>query len=283
MDNLNSATTSITSISTDATLQANFENTGQVEFAVSSYTTEEGNVNVTVTVNRVNGSVGAISVDYATSDNTAIAGVDYTAKNGTLNWADSETGAKTFNITILEDTDVESTEIVTVTISNPVNCTISNTHPTSIPLNITDNDSSLNTVNYTLLSDWNMISVPFDGISLSDIVDEHTNVMALWQWNNEQGLYEGVLHDGTLTKGRGYFLYLTADSAQMSIEGTFDTEVSISPVTGWNMLGSQQLAEDISVLTSGGRILEWDNANKQYKRPDSNITTPGVGYWIFSF
>jgi len=53
------------------------------------------------TIYRFNGSVGAVSIDYATEDGSGVAGVDYTAASGTLNWADGDQALKTVNITIL--------------------------------------------------------------------------------------------------------------------------------------------------------------------------------------
>jgi hypothetical protein len=49
---------------------------------------------VTVIVARVGGSLRAGSVNYTTANGTAIAGKDYTAKSGTLNWADGNADNK---------------------------------------------------------------------------------------------------------------------------------------------------------------------------------------------
>jgi len=50
---------------------------------------------------RRQGSLGAVSVDYATADETAIAGNDYIPASGTLHWADGESGSKTFVVKTL--------------------------------------------------------------------------------------------------------------------------------------------------------------------------------------
>lgn len=54
-----------------------------------------------VTVERIDGYEGAASIAYATANGTATSGTDYTAKSGTLSWADGEFGAKSFSIPIL--------------------------------------------------------------------------------------------------------------------------------------------------------------------------------------
>ncbi len=58
------------------------------------------------------------TVDYATSDGTATAGADYTAKRGTLTFAPGET-SKTVEVTVLDDSHDEGTETMTLTLSNP--------------------------------------------------------------------------------------------------------------------------------------------------------------------
>jgi hypothetical protein len=72
-----------------------------------------------VTVNRIGGSAGAVSVDYASTDNTALAGLDYTAASGTVSFADGET-SQIFAVTILGDTLFEGDEDFDLTLSNPI-------------------------------------------------------------------------------------------------------------------------------------------------------------------
>ena len=74
-----------------------------------------GTATVTVTLSKVYGS--AITVDYATSDGTAVSGSDYTAKTGSLTFAAGET-AKTFTVAITNDAIYEPTQQFGVTLSN---------------------------------------------------------------------------------------------------------------------------------------------------------------------
>ena len=60
----------------------------------------------------------AATVDYQTSDGTAIAGFDYTAVSGTLTFAAGET-SKTVTVTIPDDDDHEDVEEFRLTLSNP--------------------------------------------------------------------------------------------------------------------------------------------------------------------
>ncbi|MET0646520.1 MAG: Calx-beta domain-containing protein [Pyrinomonadaceae bacterium] len=74
---------------------------------------------VVVTVTRtVGASSGAASVDYATSDGTARAGLDYVAAAGTVNFAPGET-TRSFAVQLVNDPTDEDTQGFNVTLSNP--------------------------------------------------------------------------------------------------------------------------------------------------------------------
>ncbi len=79
---------------------------------------DEGVASLTVTVTRTGGSLGDVSVDYASSDGWALAGEDYQATSGTLGFADGET-SRSIIVTILNDDQTEDDEDFTLTLSNP--------------------------------------------------------------------------------------------------------------------------------------------------------------------
>jgi len=84
---------------------------GNIQFSSSTYTVLEDVGNAVITVIRVGGSKGTLSVNYSTADGTATAGSDYTAVSGTLVFADGET-SKTFTIPIANDGVSEPDETV---------------------------------------------------------------------------------------------------------------------------------------------------------------------------
>jgi choice-of-anchor B domain-containing protein len=94
------------------------QSAGQLGFAVQSVSASENSGAATVRVQRTGGFAGAVSVQFATSDGTAIAGTDYTAASGTLNWADGDLSDKTFTIALANDTGVEPDETLVVALSN---------------------------------------------------------------------------------------------------------------------------------------------------------------------
>ncbi len=76
----------------------------------------------TITVSRLGGTNGAVQVSYATvAGGTAIAGTDYTGVSGVLNWADGESGSKTFTVPILGNRHVVPNQTVSLALSNPAN------------------------------------------------------------------------------------------------------------------------------------------------------------------
>jgi len=75
---------------------------GAVSLSASTYSVAETGGSITLIAERNGGTHGAISVSYKTVNETAIAGAQFTAKTGTLTWADGDGSHKTFTIPILD-------------------------------------------------------------------------------------------------------------------------------------------------------------------------------------
>ena len=114
--------------------------TPSVAFAQTAVSVDEGDGTATITVQRLGSSTGAVSVDIATSDDTATAGSDYTGIAETLSWADGDSGDKTATVPITDDPDDEPAETVNLALSNPTGGAVVSTP--SATLTITDNDNS---------------------------------------------------------------------------------------------------------------------------------------------
>lgn len=113
------------------------ETSGAFSLSSSTANVAEGG-SVTFSVSRTGGSDGAVSIDYATSNNTALAGNDYTASLGTLNWADGESGSQTITLATLTDALIEDDESFTVTLSNPVGGATLSSESSSSTITITN-------------------------------------------------------------------------------------------------------------------------------------------------
>lgn len=92
---------------------------GCLQFAGLRPEVREDAGTLTLTVRRVNGIKGAVSVDYRTVNETAEAGLDFLATSGTLHWEAGDDGERTIEITILDDEIVEGRETFLVELFNP--------------------------------------------------------------------------------------------------------------------------------------------------------------------
>jgi plastocyanin len=92
---------------------------GALAFSSGAFGVDEGAGSVTISVTRGGGSSGAVSVSYATSDGSGVAGTDYTAASGTLSWADGDAAKKSFSVTILNDSQNTPDRTVNLALSSP--------------------------------------------------------------------------------------------------------------------------------------------------------------------
>src|SRR5438309_1015258 len=92
--------------------------TATVEFTHSHYTVRPSAHAASITLRRTGNTNIAVSVDFATADETAKAGTDYTAKNGPVNFAAGQT-AETIDLPLLADAPRKVNKAVRLTLSNP--------------------------------------------------------------------------------------------------------------------------------------------------------------------
>ena len=135
---------------------------GRFQLSTSAYTVFENQLVATVTVSRVAGILGDVSVDYSTgvdagASSAATVGVDYIANSGTLTWLNGDSSNKSFDIAIIDDTDFEPNETFAVTLSNPVGATLST--PSSAVVTI-GNDDGATGAGIFVDPGWSMIAVP---------------------------------------------------------------------------------------------------------------------------
>ncbi len=112
---------------------------GTLQFSAAAMAASEGEGTATVTVSRVGGASGPVSVDFSTAAGSATAGVDYTATAGTLHFADGVT-TQTFVIPIADDTLPEGEETIELVLGNPTGGAA--TGLANATLTIVDNDTA---------------------------------------------------------------------------------------------------------------------------------------------
>jgi hypothetical protein len=111
-----------------------------LQLSAATYAAYEGNQNVGITVNRTGDVSAQTTVAYATVDETAKAGSDYTAVSGTLTFAPGET-SKTVTVPLINNNVYEGVnKTFTLTLSNPSGGALL-TAPAATTVTISDDES----------------------------------------------------------------------------------------------------------------------------------------------
>ncbi len=92
---------------------------GSLQFEVVALTVGEGAVVAQLTVSRLGGSAGEVTVDVATADGSATAGLDYLPLAETLVFPDRDATSRTVQVAILDDGEEENDESFVVLLANP--------------------------------------------------------------------------------------------------------------------------------------------------------------------
>jgi Tol biopolymer transport system component/sugar lactone lactonase YvrE len=94
-----------------------------IQFSAAAYEVDERAGRAVITVNLSVPTTDAVTVHYASSDGSAIAGSDYLAMSGTLLFAPGSTSAR-FEVAITDDTQSEFREALNLTLDNPTNAAL---------------------------------------------------------------------------------------------------------------------------------------------------------------
>jgi hypothetical protein len=98
------------------------EKHGILQFSKVQFTVKENvhTAQAILTVKRIEGSDGVILVVFATSDDSAKAGSDYSHTTGGVRWEDGDDDDKTFTVHIINDDEPENKETFIVSLANPI-------------------------------------------------------------------------------------------------------------------------------------------------------------------
>jgi CSLREA domain-containing protein len=114
---------------------------GLIQFSAPTYSVSEAGTTASVTVKRTDGSVGLVSARFDTSNGTATAGSDYTAKNNFIvTFDDGDVADQTITFPITDDGVYEGDETVNVALSNTTGGAQIGPQATAI-VTINDNDT----------------------------------------------------------------------------------------------------------------------------------------------
>ena len=132
-----SANATIADNSATATIIDNDAPTGVPVVTINDFVVDEASKEATFVITLNKPSTSVVSMNYATQNGAALAGSDFTATSGSLNFAPGET-AKTVKVTLLNDTVFEASEAFNLALSALTNVTTLDPIGTAI---IAENDA----------------------------------------------------------------------------------------------------------------------------------------------
>jgi YVTN family beta-propeller protein len=92
---------------------------GALQLTASAFAVDESAGTASVGIARVGGSDGAVTVTLRSTDGTATAGQDYRVVSSTVSWPAGDSTEKTVLVEILNDTDFEPDQTLTLSLSAP--------------------------------------------------------------------------------------------------------------------------------------------------------------------
>jgi CSLREA domain-containing protein len=166
---------------------------GTIQFVNATYEVHENFGVATITVSRTGGSSGAGSVNYATSNGTALggptcgsAGADYRSASGTLSWANVDSSTKSFDVLLCGDSQNEANETINLVLSSPTG-TVTLGTTISATLTILNDDAPFllmveNTQRAVAFDLVTQMTEPFSLTSLHNLSTDKRGRISLFVW-----------------------------------------------------------------------------------------------------
>jgi uncharacterized delta-60 repeat protein len=97
---------------------------GYLTFSATNFTGAMSSGSLAFVVNRVAGSLGSISVQYVTTNGSALNGVDYSGATGTLSWNSGDVSPRIVSIPLIQTQTVGTSKQFSVSLFNPTNSSV---------------------------------------------------------------------------------------------------------------------------------------------------------------
>jgi len=163
-----------------------------VSFSAPAYTVAENEGSATITVVRAGGTNSAFDVSFFTANGTALAGTDYVATNGTLNFANGLTNA-TFTVGVIDNLTVSGNKTTILFLTNAVGAVTIGAQ-SNATLTIVDNEFGPGTLSF---ASTNFI-----------VLENETNAsITVTRTNGAEGIVSvnySTTTNGTATNGANY-------------------------------------------------------------------------------
>jgi hypothetical protein len=248
----NSADNALSINNTAATVAAFSSESTFLQFSIASTNLTESATTLTFTVTRTGATNGTSTVTYNTSATSASPGTDYTAATGTLTFAPGDT-TKTVNISVLNDSVVESNESFKFILSSPTGAVL----------------GILNTITITLVDD----DVGFAFTSATNSVSEAgTNVVLTVRRSGDSDGTNSVDYatvDLTATSGSDF----TSASGTLTFgAGETNKTVTVSISDDSELEGNETFRLVLSNPTAGASLAGQTNITVTILENDSSVS-----------
>src|SRR5438309_2299974 len=231
-----------------------------MQFDSATYSVAEDGGSATITVTRTGVANDVSTVQYATSNGSATAPADYTARSGTLTLNPGET-TKTFTIPIINDTLDENDETINLTLSNPSGGTLGDT--TTAVLTITDNDTA-GTVQFSQAS-YSVaeraasvaITVTRAGGAASGVTVDYATSNGTAAAGSDYTAKSGTLTFGAGVTSKTFAIPIVKDTLDESDE---TVNLTLSNPTGGATLGTPDTAVLTIIDNDSGGVVQFSSA-----------------------
>jgi parallel beta-helix repeat protein len=276
--------------STSTDNSVTYVHSGVIHLSAASYSVSEaGAPQLTITVQRTDGSDGALDIHYATADGSALAGTDYTAVAGNLHWDAGDTADKTFTVQILDDGGFEADSNFTVNLSNIVNVTLPGALGTpatatvnineeavlafsSPTFNTAESDTGADVVAHVTVSrlfgGHGAVSVDYSitggtATAGADYSAAATGTLTWADGDTADKTIDVTIHDDTFSEGKETINFALGNPSANAFLGTpATTALTIAKSDGITILGSAKVPQvtvsepdgDLVTLKLGGRV-----------------------------
>jgi hypothetical protein len=230
----------------DLTLLVSAPTPGTLQFGAASFAANVTSGLATITVTRNNGSQGTVTVGYATSDGSAMAGVSYTATSGTLTFGPGIT-SQSFTIPILSGAAGRGNQTVNVLLSSPTGGATLGTQTTAV-LTLIDNTQNIQAGLLQFATNEFLATVTGGSATITVVRANGSTGTVSVQYTTSDGTAQAgvryVATSGTLTFGNG----VTTQSFTISVLnprtvlGTQTVNLTLSGITGGAALGTPSSA-----------------------------------------
>ena len=209
---------------------------GTLLFSPVVYNVHSGDTNAVLTVLRTNGLTDTVTVNYTTTNGSALAGVDYQTTSGTLTFIDGKSN-QTISVTLIPQNQVKAPVAFNVVLSNPGNG-VTLTSSSNATVNVA---SSIAGISFTVATNYTPENAGVAVIGLQRQFNTNNTVTVAY-----------TTSDGTATNGTNY--YGTSGTVTFT-NGATQAAITVGLINNTNQVNDLTFNVGLSNPTGGAQLL----------------------------